>query len=220
MKWIGPAWLLLLVAVGGCQGGTTAAAEEPKAEAPAVPAVPAPARVEPTDVGLVRQGGIVRVGDTWQTAREVFPQPSTAFEFDDLPERFRQTYKARGWETAKEGFGVITYQGRIVSAMHQTERATQDQLKAVLDTYRERLGPAPPTEVEGRQVRYYFFEREGQRLMVSAFQGDGDGIRLTEAMGVDEVLNALGINPETAQRDRDRLDQSFLQRAGTPAKKP
>lgn len=210
MKWLGLG--LIVLALAGCQ-----ASSSPSDNALAAPAitVAAPQTTGPTDVELIRQGGVIQVGDAWDKAKDVFPEPRDAFEFSDLPKGFGNDYKARGWETARQGFGVITFDDKIVSAMFQDDDVSTDRLTEILDTYTRVLGR--PATVESTQVRYWFYEKAGQRLMICAESADRNTVRLTEAMGDDVVLNALGIGVPEAQRDSVRLRQILEQQAAKAA---
>jgi len=201
-RWL-PA-LPLLALLAGCQSQTPAS-ESPT---PSEPPVAAPSNLDRTDLALVNGSERLYVGDTWDVAARVYPAPRSAFEFNELPEKLQANFRARGWETAQEGFGVVLANDRIAAAMLQLDAANQSQLEKILKAYREMLPSLTPTEVAGRQVRFTFYENDSQRLMICAQQMN-PRLYITIAVGDKDVMRQLGADPTRAASDRDELDRLF-----------
>ncbi len=166
-------------------------------------------RLEPSKIGIYKDQDSVKVGDSWEKAKQVFPASRGAYDFYDLPPPIPRKYEAHGWETPKgEGFGVITLDGGAVLAMYQLEHAKQDTVLEMEKAQQDHIGDAP-TVVSGRSVTYWFWSDPAahQTLMVCALATSAD-LNLTIATGDDNVLQRLGISVEAARRKANQVDQS------------
>jgi len=203
-------WLIVAVVAMGCQPNLGSAPSATGTPPPAEDTVPGPGPLQSSDLRMIRSERELALGDTWSEAIEVFEIPRNAFEFSQLPPRFATPYRARGWETSREGFGVIAYDDRIVAAFHQRDRVTAEQIDETFELYEQALAGMDPLRVEGKTVRTAFWEQNGQRLMVQAVQKPGNGLYLTVALGVDSVLNELGASPTRAREDVTTLDGALF----------
>lgn len=207
---------LALSVLAGCQNG----------EAPVAQATPAvtvkktspvgdPGTTEPTKIALVvHKGPPITVG---------YPSPEKLFdefrdnkhagsEYNDLPANFDSHYKARTYETAHTGFGEILFDGdetnaaRLVAAMYQEDHADQDRVDELRTAHSDQIGLLP-TPITGKKVSYWFWELDGQRLMICSFQ-TGHDFKITVCMGDDKVMDGLGISIEQATKDRAIIDNA------------
>jgi hypothetical protein len=221
---------VLLLAFGmtallGCQSSEAPTAEAAPAPVPRKLAqVGTPSSSEPTKIGLVvRKGPAITVGyPSPDKLLEQFHDPKHfGSEYDDLPSNFDAAYRARTWETAHMGFGEITYHGELVAAMYQEDKVDQDRVDELVDAHRAQVDLLP-TMLHGKKVSYWFWEVPNQRLMICAYQSGHEGIKLTVAMGDNNVMDALGISPTFANKDLARIDAGSIQPAGpiTHASKP
>jgi len=171
-----------------------------------------PSQLGATQIALVRRGEPVTVGMKPEEAFRIFKDPGRlGFERNDLPPGFPEGYRARTWEAESQGFGVITFNDRIVVAMYQEERANQERVSEFVRVHQERMGQMRPQIINGRRVSYWFWELDGQRLMICAFQTERDGVRITTSMGDAGVLEALGVNYDRALRDQEKIDRALTQ---------
>jgi hypothetical protein len=136
----------------------------------------------------------------------VFGKPKTSFEFTDLPPGFQSPYSVKGWETAKEGVGVILYGDKVVAIMRQLTRADKDLLQEIVDTISKENSRIKPSTIQGSNVSYTFWEESSQRLMICALQTKRDGLHITEALGDNNVMDALGMNKRQSKMDQPKVD--------------
>lgn len=202
------ALLLVLIAAGlvGCQSSNPPASV---AATPTTSVVGAPTHKEETVVALVRQDKAVTVGMRGSEAFDIFRDSREAgFEDDRLPPGFAAPYRARSWESSQRGFGVITYQESVVAAMYQEHDCALDRMQQWVDSHRRRMSRDPDHRVISKRLNYYFWEEDGQRLMILAFQKKAAGtVELTMAMGDIIVLDAIGASPARAEFEKERVDR-------------
>jgi hypothetical protein len=165
-----------------------------------------------TAVALYAEQGMIYVGDSWTDAQSAVPEPKDAVTFADLPARFEKPYQGRGWEGATQGFGVILYKDVIASAMLQNERATLEEYTTSTNWYDENLPKAQAEMVISGDLKYRFWEFDGQRVMVLAQSKPNGTMRLTTAIGDDRVMDALGITPAAARHDAAAVSRILRER--------
>ena len=204
----------------GCQAEEAATTPQTKKEdvSASIEAVGSPKSLTKTDLAIFRDTGRLHVGDTWETAVELFRPPKNSYEFNDLPPHFQPpAYKAKGWDSRKEGFGVILHEGRIAFAMYQIAKGDIDQFNELIAFHQRQVGRLVMERLDGKHVQYCFWADENQRLMIMGLESKGS-MKITIALGDDVVLKALGISPEDAKRDLKRVDDLFDQIHNPPAK--
>ncbi len=155
---------------------------------------------------------VVRIGTDLDRALAAFPRPGGAHDFSDLPSTLPTEFSARGWETANEGFGVILYNARVASAVHELRRTD----RAMLDELVERYNKAIPekyqiTPLAGARIRYWFWEDGRRRLMICGVDTPKDGYSVTVALGDRVVLDALRMSPATATADLAAAEQTYVE---------
>lgn len=211
-------WLLAVVAASilivGCGDERPVRVVEPQAT-PTVE-LPKPTFDERTDLALLHNSKRLRVGDTSMAALALYPMEEGATRIRSLPQGFPSEYTVRGWSIPQEfeGFGVILYQDRVVSAMEQLDNVDEQALTDTIEQYERALGSAEP--IVGSGVRYWFWEDGPQTLMISTFETEPGRSRMTVAVGLTQVMNRLGISREKARLDKDAVLQIQRSRAGFP----
>lgn len=215
MRFIG--WVGLVVLGMGCQGAATHQSDD-SGSIPRRRVAP-PASVNPTDIGLLKNGQAVTVGMSVAEAFKIFRDPREGgFEEDRLPAGFVSPYRAHSWEAGAHGFGVITYQDQVVCALYQENRSTFERARQLVRDHQERMGREAGEVIAGKQLNYWFWEQAGQRIMILAHQQKGrEGVSITAAMGDSIVLDALGMSSEQARRESGKLDKAVVE---TEANKP
>ena len=213
-----------LLGLFGCQSDeSTSSRPSARKEDSGVSAdvVGAPHSTLKSDLAIFRDRGQLHVGDTWDTAIELFHPPKGSFDFSDLPPRFQTPpYKVKGWDARREGFGVILYQGLIAAAMHQLPKSDLDQLNEIVSEHRRGLSPLVPKHVEGRRAQYWIWSADTQRLVIVGLQAQ-NSVKITVALGDTVVMDALGLSENDAVRDAKRVDDFFeTQSASGKVNKP
>lgn len=203
---------LLLVAftaliLVGCQAGKAPVAATVGTTDSAAVTVGAPVRTEPSEIALVHGGQYVTVGMTAEAAFKTFADTHVSgFETDQLPPAFKDPYRARTWEDGQHGFGVILFRDRVVASMYQEDSSTLAGLNEMVDVHRAHLGDVTPITITGKQVNYWFWDKDGQRLMICGYQPREGQVKVTCCMGDAVVLDGLQINEATARREQQSLD--------------
>jgi hypothetical protein len=213
-------FLLISLVLAGCQGSSSDPAKvEPAAPAPAVFDAD-PKSVESTKVGLVRNDTTLHVGDDPDKAFEMFRgNKPGGFTSERLPPNFGGIYKARVWQGATEGIGVITYEGKVVAALQQEDGVTQERLNnEIVPAYMKLFDGVAPEIIRNEKSTSWFWTEElktdagtpaHQRTMIQALQMPNSLLYLTIAMGDEAVLDALDINPAKALTEQVEADKMF-----------
>jgi len=158
---------------------------------------------------LQNSGKKLAIGDAGASAFDVFPKPSNdrVLAVHDLPATLTgQNYVANGWDDETEGFGVILQQNRVVAALYTVKSLANDLSQVLIQNY-ESLNPGLKlTHLTAKNLDYYFWEMNGQRLMLLVQKNDKQSNRITLILGIDSILNALRANPELANADIKNLE--------------
>lgn len=72
---------------------------------------------------------------------------------------------------------------------------------AVTRWYEQQLPNARKDSVDSGDLKYRFWEQDGQRAMVLSQNLEGGGLYLGTAMGDNRVMDALGMTAESARHD-------------------
>lgn len=197
--------LVGLVAVAGCGTETKANGEVP---AVVVEKVPPPDFDRLASISgaprLINEDREVHVGQDLADAEGLVPRPKRAAEFRDLPPGFGAGFRSRGWEADGEAYGVISYGGKVVAAVHSITEADETRLSAVLRRYRTASEMAP--DIEGESARYWFNTSGAIHLMVCAVR-EKDALYVTEAVGEERAMKALRMHPLQAANDVRKADK-------------
>lgn len=192
--------VILAAVLAGCRTGDPATTDLPEGEGSVASAVSEPLPIQDSRLHLLHHGNSLNLGVNYDEALKVFEPPKNAFDFTELPPNFRPPYRARGWETAKEGFGAITYNTRIVLAIWQTDQGDLRTYESLVATYAAEFPTVPSDEVTNGKVRYTFYESNGQRLMILAVPDAGSTVHITVALGLNETMSAIGADQAQARQ--------------------
>ncbi|AIE87739.1 hypothetical protein [Fimbriimonas ginsengisoli] len=214
------AFLALPLFLFGCQGSDAPTASEGASKV-TEPVVEAPQAIpKDNEIALYNGDQSVTLGSLPRNAFEVFPGRDAVVD-KKLPAGFAEPYGASHWEDGHDrGFGVITYNGRVVSAMYQENQATASRFDELVALHQKQLSKITPESFEGPRVRYRFWESGGVRLMICEFQGTDKGIKVTAALGVDNVMDALGASKEHAKESIRTIDATLQGHSSPPVKTP
>ena len=189
-----PLAFLLLAGCSGDDSKAFAARIAPPVEGVAL----AGKAVRTEGIALSWEGNAVHVGDTWEAAQRVFPEPRAAYRLRSLPSVFAREFEAHGWETNEnQGYGVITKDGLVVAAIFHAEDAERDYARSILAAQRNGTGVLAIHEVKNGDLLWNFWESGAQRLMVLLDKGRR-GTDVTVLMGDSAVLDALGASRPVA----------------------
>lgn len=178
---------------------------------------------DPSKIGLFNDNASIKVGDSWDKAKGAFPEPQRiAYDIHDLPTDIpSEKFEAHGWETPTgEGFGVITYDGKVVVAMYQLENTKQDDLTDFLKLQEQGIGGRADQQFGSRTLQFWFWTdpTAHQTLMVSSLL-TARGLNITMAMGDDSVLARLHISETDARRETTQLGPAPVSISGSEPKK-
>ncbi len=204
MRFLLPAAVLLL-GLGGCApegkaNGEAAAVAVEKVPIPVFEGLPAVREA----LKLVNEDREAHVGQDLADAELLVPRPKRAAEFRDLPPGFGAGFRSRGWEAEGEAYGIISYGGKVVSAVHSVSGVDEDRLSAILRRYRTASTMEP--DVQGKSARYWFTTEDGVTLMVCAV-ADKEGLYVTEALGFTKAMEALRMSKLQAENDVRKADK-------------
>lgn len=147
----------------------------------------------------------VRLGGDPGEVERAFDPPSRTFPIGELP--FEEgELTVTGWQSANEGLGIISREGRVVLVLHTFERASERLADDLIDQYGA-LSRNLHTEIQGDNVRYWFWQDNRQRLMLVRHRDRRGNLHVTVALGVIELMNVLRMDPDSAQEDADRADE-------------
>ncbi len=208
---------VLVLVLAGC-GASNEASEPDKTQTTAVAKVESPRTMFPTEIALVRKGRKVSVGDKPDEAFQLLLDGrSGGFTSERLPAGFETPYVVRAWEGADDGFGLVAFSGKVVCAMYQETRATQDRANEVRQAHQELMKELQPEIISGDKVTYYFWNvdvtnAEGvlegrQRMMIMVFQTGPSSVFLTTAIGDEKVMDGLGMSSAQARTDQIEADK-------------
>jgi hypothetical protein len=161
--------------------------------------------------------GGVKIGTDAKEALTVFGKPPSSWNTHDLPPSISGAFEAAGWQTKDEGFGMILNKGRLAAALYQLEKTTEERYREILDQNRRSFGE-PSKFSEGKFVSYWFWQdADGKSpsdqvlLMISATQVLPGKWSITEALGLQPVMNALGMTPEQAPATQRLAEKLFAE---------
>ncbi|RYG45694.1 hypothetical protein EON79_12000 [bacterium] len=197
-------FLLAAVLLAGCQNGGQAKGTSAGVADTETP-IAAPSTPGPSKLFLIGDNTLLRLGDDAGDVQKAFPPPKGSFPLSDLPDRFRPPYSVRGWDGAREGFGAILYDDKVVTAMIQNERVDAGIAEELRARYNRELVSITPVEVTSESANFTFWEDDHQRLML-VVQKTGETVRTTVGLGDKIVMDALGASVERARQDGQQLD--------------
>lgn len=197
---IAAATLALILSLVGCSGKTNFGPDKDALRLFDLPKSK-PTNMDRTRLRLIHQSRALYVHDDQSRVFDVFGPPPGATDVNDLPDGWdKDHFRVKGWEKGKDGFGVILADDNVALAMFTSEGKSVPDVNAILTDYVDTLGD-PDTKVNNTDLNYYFWNTKGQRLMVATQRNEGEGIRVTQALGPSELMDALRMSDVAAKED-------------------
>lgn len=162
-----------------------------------------------TRVALLNGMDRLYVGVSPSEAIDFYGRPKRSYEFRDLPTRFKPPFKAVGWETTTESFGIISYDNRTAAAIREFVKVDDDRVKEEVDRYSRRFDPREPLIVEGKSATYWIWEIERHRMVICSTPAGGKSRNLTLAIGELNTMDALRFSQMKALDDIRRADRAL-----------
>ena len=142
------------------------------------------------------------IGDSERSAFETFTKSREAFESTKPPPKLAtDLLKARSWEDDRQGFGVLTRDGRVLFAMRTVTGANREDIDEDIAMYRGAFGTEQLITIEGRQVSYWFWEGTLIRLMICVDSTAKGSKTITIALGLNAIMDSLRMNRIDAPKD-------------------
>ncbi len=148
----------------------------------------------------------VQAWDNVDDAREVFARPKRAFEFSDRPATLGSAFKTEGWESASDGYGIISYEDRVVAAVREQYKVAPEAVRNMFMAFIDAYQPMEPTRILGQTCEYAFWTLGDEVLMISSVKVADGQFNLTIAVGDKLVMSALRMDPALAIADKNRAD--------------
>lgn len=165
---------------------------------PLVIDLPENPKLQPLYLGDAQQQ--LHVGDRADAFQDVFPKPPRSFPIDALPPSLTGEFEVRGWETQRQSVAAILTKGRIALVLRIDDRTKEEDIQALREELERRFGPAE--QVLGRGAsRYWFWDDDQNRLMLSASQDKQNHTTLALALGDSRLMTALRMAPTLAEED-------------------
>jgi hypothetical protein len=199
--------LALLIFAGGCSTATTPAVTPGNVQAD-LPAAEE-SLLEPADLTFGGSDPVlklemdqveVQVGITLDEARKLFPRPGRSFPIQDLPPGLDPQFEVTGWEQGPKSIGMISSRGRVALFLEIEERA-DEELALEQVSQISQVNGMPSKVIHKGQVRYWFWDSPGERLMVCLSPDTAGRLALSTALGHPSLMTALKMNPEIAEKD-------------------
>lgn len=181
---------LLTLCVIGCSSGGSSVPVVSKADFTGTPDL-----AVPTLLRLRNFRKELQLGETVESALEVFPAPTKSYPFSDLPPGLKPPFEAKGWETPEGGFGVITYEGRIAIAMRQYESYDLSKVDALVEQVRLANRELTPKTMVGEKARFWMWVDGGYRLLVSVLPTSETRGVVSVTLGDQALMDYLGLQP-------------------------
>lgn len=211
----------LLVGVYGC-GQAPAPAPTPVATQTAPSAAsaddtpfPTPEFGRQSGLALISDtnGNSVKVGDDEEAFKRAFPREATiarSLRDNEIPVGADPAnWTVNGWalDNASRGVGALFYNGKVALAMSQFDNVEENDVSSQVSKYQIPLGPG--TTIDGKHVRYWFWQRGTSLLMICAFKNRQNELNLTTAIGDAQVMDRLHMSFSTAEDDMRSVERLY-----------
>jgi hypothetical protein len=110
---------------------------------------------------------------------------------------------------------MILHKGRVAASVYQLEKTTDERRQEIVDQHQRLFGD--PKAVPGKYVKYWFWlDGEGKSpsdqvlVMICATEVLPGKWSVTEAIGLQPIMNALGMTPEQAPASQ-RLGEKLIE---------
>ncbi len=148
----------------------------------------------------------VQVGITLDQAKKLFPRPGRSFPIQDLPPGLDSQFEVTGWEQGPRSIGMISARGRVALFLEIEERADEalalEQVSQITS-----INGKPSRTIHIGQVRYWFWDSPGERIMVCLSPDTLGRLALSTALGHPSLMSALKMNPELAAKDAEESER-------------
>ena len=162
----------------------------------------------PSKLKLVNYRRELHLGEPVADAMAAFPKPPKAYPFSDLPPGLDSPFEAKGWELAKDGFGIIGYEGLTALAVRQWEqldtRLVDDLVQQVKDANKE----FEPQMIQTEKATYWMWLDGDYRLLVSISAISKSTSHLVISLGDQSLMDFLDLKPSGRVGSR-YLSQSY-----------
>ncbi len=186
----------------------------PKPLFSSVEKVPAPNFGRSSSIVLENDGTKLHVGDPGQKAFGLYEKPKKSYEFRDLPAQFGEGFRARGWESDIESYGVITFEDQLAVAVRTLLKVEEARVQEAIRNVRYEAGKEIQA-VTSSKSRYWFWEVGRHRKMICAMDTGNEEFTLTIAIGENNAMTGLRMSVQHAERDSRRADAAPI-----PSTKP
>lgn len=200
----------LLANLAGCSAPPTITASGNTPEDPVELIVELPKSPEEGKYYLENEGKKLYVGDAVEQAFAVYPRPDRSFAVDNVPESLSGPYEAKGWETTRRSFGIITTKNKVAVALLIDDRATDVDVQNALTELITKHGEASNI-VEAGNNRYWFWDSPDCRLMLCTSVDEQKRMNLALALGNPRIMTVLRMNSILAQEDVKTAQQLLIQ---------
>ncbi len=166
---------------------------------------------------MVEEDSVIRVGQEAEVAlSDAYARPKKGTALTELPPGFDDTFEVTGWEIYDRSLAVLAKDGRVVLALDNREKTTDEVAESIVQRYVSLHGE-PMVTVENERVRYQFWQEGTVVLMISDVQGQS-GRTLTVALGLQLPMERLRMSPEYAREDADEALAILRRSAGNETK--
>lgn len=177
---------------------------EPSTDSPNVNknlSVLVPEYVELSKARLPNGRRFLSLGDSEEKALSIFSRPSRGFPIEDSIPGLPADFKAKGWDSGTEGFGVIIHDDKIVLAMHQYEAIEADEFASILVNVQETNGLGRFQKAMQDKAEYWFVKVGKDIIAISRVAGTKKRYQVTVTVGNEHLMNALGILRDVKKED-------------------
>jgi hypothetical protein len=143
--------------------------------------------------GLSNGKRIVPLGATRDIFMLAFPRPSRGFPLEDNVPGLPKEYQAEGWESEKEGAGIILNDGRITLVMHQYEALDAQEFADILKVVQAGFGDVNFKLKEEDKADYWFASKGSEWCVVSRLRGSNKTYQVTTTVGDKALMDFMGI---------------------------
>ncbi len=159
-----------------------------------------------SELGLINESQILHIGDSAESVfSQDFPRPERAANVTQMPPGLDTSFRARGWESANQAFGVVLKGGRVALALLTTENEDEEGLGDIVTQYESRFGT--PERVGSAGVRYWFWQDRDVRLMVCCAYDEDGKMAVTSAIGLKTLMSFLRMDVQDARGDREEAER-------------
>ncbi len=208
---------LLGVLFAGCTNGGAISGQTHDVE-PVIAAkdVIVPAEGNRKSLALLGEDTYIRVGMDEESAfTGSFKKPEKGVSISQLPPSLDTNFRTKGWEYAGRSFAVISKDNKVVLGLETRDHTSKGDVVDFVNRATKTWGAPAATEI-GEQVNYWFWEKDGVRLMMVVSDAPIGGLSFSQAIGVPAVMNVLRMDPASAKIDYPQAETSLKAHQSNP----